>query len=68
MTEDQLTRARRAMRAAVLRDQIRQRTNLTALIHQATGVAHNPAYAPRPLRIAIWSKRAWEAIHPKREQ
>jgi len=62
---DQLARAQRAMRAAVLRDQLVERMSLPALIQRGRGVAHDPACAPRPGSFA-WSKTAYEAIHPPR--
>lgn len=64
----ELARAHRAMRAAVLRDQITERTSLTALINRATGILHNPACAPEPMRAPTWSQAAHDAIHPKREE
>jgi len=66
MNDNQLARAHRAMRAAILRDQIHQRTNLTALIHRARGVPHDPACTSQPMSTPTWTKTAHDAIHPRR--
>lgn len=56
-----LNRARRAMDAALLRNHVAERTNLSALTRDGRGVTHNPACAARPITIQ-WSEQASDTL------
>lgn len=61
----QLARMRRAIGAAMLREQYRERTSLAVLTQTGRGVPTDPACRPAPVTGITWSKQAREAL-PKR--
>lgn len=60
-TRRALTRARRAMDAALIRAHIAETISIAALVRDGRGVPHNPACAARPITVD-WSEQASDTL------